>query len=56
MRPHRGLRRFRLAPRYPHKRSEGLTVRRTNGGTKALILPAPVASTTSTTSTEGHTP
>ncbi len=55
MKPHRGLRRFRLAPRFEHKRSEGLTTRRTNGGTRALILPAPAPSTSSTTSTEGIT-
>lgn len=36
MRPEGKIRKFRET-RYPHKRSEGLTVRRSNGATKTLI-------------------
>lgn len=39
MRPEARVRRFRET-RYPHKRSEGLTTRRTNGDTRELIREA----------------
>ncbi|MDX3550999.1 hypothetical protein PV729_04300 [Streptomyces europaeiscabiei] len=44
MKPLTKVRKFRKT-RYPHKRSEGLTVRRTNGATKELIRTAQAAET-----------
>lgn len=32
------IRKFKQSPRFPHKRSEGLTTRRHNKGTKALLI------------------
>jgi hypothetical protein len=40
MKPLTKVRKFRET-RYPHKRSEGLALRRSNGATKTLIREAP---------------
>lgn len=37
VRSHKGLKKFKLETRYPHLRSEGTALRRSNGGTKVLI-------------------
>lgn len=34
---HKGLKKFKQESRYPHNRSEGTALRRSNGGTKVLI-------------------
>ncbi|MFD8595392.1 hypothetical protein ACFV1L_10360 [Kitasatospora sp. NPDC059646] len=38
MKPATRIRRFRQETRYPHQRSDGLTTRRSNGGTRELII------------------
>jgi hypothetical protein len=40
MKPLKGLKKFKLSPKYPHLRSDGLT-RRHNGGTRATTKEYP---------------